>query len=282
MTDPLIDDYRRTSLEISEIIAPGWERWRSNLEEAMAPVRDWMVRELAPKPDTTVLELAAGAGDTGFQAITAAGPDSRLISTDLSPAMVDVARRRRKELGLANVELRVLDAECLDLETDSVDGVLCRFGYMVMGDPAAALSETRRVLRPNGRLALAVWDAPERNPFFTTIAAPLLQVGHLSPPNERLPSPFSMANPRHLKIQLEAAGFTTESVATVPVEFHFADISEYLGFMADTAGPVALALRQLDDDERKPILTSLDTTLAGFATDDGYRVPGSAHLVLAI
>ena len=81
--------------------------------------------------------------------------------------MLDAARRRGAERGLGNVEYRVIDAERIELDDDSVDGVLCRFGYMLMPDPAAALAETRRVLRPGGRVALAVWGAMERNPFFT-------------------------------------------------------------------------------------------------------------------
>ena len=79
--------------------------------------------------------------------------------------MVEGARARAAELGLANVEFRVLDAEWIDLQLASVDAVLCRWGYMLMVDPAAALRETRRVLRTGGRLALAVWDASQRNPW---------------------------------------------------------------------------------------------------------------------
>ncbi|MFN2490941.1 MAG: class I SAM-dependent methyltransferase [Actinomycetota bacterium] len=123
-----------------------------------------MIRELAPQPGDTELELAAGAGDTGFEAAAILGEGGRLISTDFSPAMVDVARGRSAELRVGNVDHRVMDAEHIELETDSVDGVLCRFGYVLMADPATALSETRRVLRPSGRLALAVWGTTERNP----------------------------------------------------------------------------------------------------------------------
>src|SRR6266498_872929 len=164
-------EYRRTSYGVSRAIAPGWERWRARLEEAVAPVREWMIHQLEAQPGDTLLELAAGAGDTGFEAAAIVGEAGRLISTDFSPAMVEVARRRAAELGLGNADLRVMDAERVELETDSVDGVLCRFGYMLMADPAVALSETRRVLRPGGRLVLAVWGAPERNPFFTVTAA---------------------------------------------------------------------------------------------------------------
>jgi ubiquinone/menaquinone biosynthesis C-methylase UbiE len=135
------------------------------LKEATTPVREWLVSGLAPKPRDTILELGAGPGDTGFAAAAIVGERGRLISTDFSPDMVDVARRRGAELGLHNVDYRVMDAERIELDSGSVDGVLCQNGYMLMPDPAAALSETRRVLRAGGRVALSVWGGPEDNPW---------------------------------------------------------------------------------------------------------------------
>ncbi len=123
------DEYRRTSFDTWEAMAPGWERWRAEAEATSTPVREWMLQALAPKPGDTVLELAAGPGDTGFAAAAILGEHGRLISTDLTPAMVEVARRRGVELGLRNVEHRVMNAERIELEDDSVDGVLCRSGY---------------------------------------------------------------------------------------------------------------------------------------------------------
>ena len=93
-----------------------------------------------------------------------------MISSDFSPAMVEVARRRGAKLRLRNVEYRVIDGERIELGDDSVDGVLCQSGYMLLADPAAALAETRRVLRSGGRLALSVWGAPERNPGLRSAA----------------------------------------------------------------------------------------------------------------
>jgi ubiquinone/menaquinone biosynthesis C-methylase UbiE len=116
-----------------------------------------MVTALALRPGDTVLELAAGAGDTGFAAAAIVGETGRLISTDFSPAMVDVARRRGTALGVKKLEYTVINAEHLELGADSVDGVLCRFAYMLMADPAAVLSEARRVLRSR-----RVGDAPHR------------------------------------------------------------------------------------------------------------------------
>ena len=159
------DEYRRTSLENWRTMAAGWERRRASIESGSALVAEWLIRELAPQPGDTILELAAGPGDTGFAAAPLVGEEGRLISTDFSPEMVEVARRRGVELGLTNVDHRQLDAERLELEDDAVDGVICRFAYMLMADTAAALAETRRVLRPSGRLVLAVWRGPEKNPW---------------------------------------------------------------------------------------------------------------------
>ena len=182
MTIEAMEKQRREIYGIAEAIAPGWERWRARIEAGTAPVREWMIQELAPRPGDTVLELAAGAGDTGFEAAAIVGERGRLISTDFSPAMVEVAGRRGAELGLANVDYRVMDAERIELDADSVDGVLCRFGYMLMADPAAAFAETRRVLRPGGRLALAVWGAAERNPWASIGFGLLVERGHMPPP----------------------------------------------------------------------------------------------------
>jgi ubiquinone/menaquinone biosynthesis C-methylase UbiE len=110
-----------------------------------------------------VLELAAGPGETGFAAAARLGPTGKLISSDQSPEMVAVAKARAAELGIENVEFKVLDAQRLSLDSESVDAVLCRWGCMLMADRDAALRESRRVLRRGGRVALAVWDTPDRN-----------------------------------------------------------------------------------------------------------------------
>ncbi len=276
MATPSSDAYRAMTHEVAEAIAPSWERRRAEIEGVCAPVREWMLRALVPHEGQTVLELAAGAGDTGFGAAAALGEDGTLISTDFSPAMLEAARRRGAELEVENVEYRVIDAERIELVDDSVDGVLCRFGYMLMADPAAALAETRRVLRPGGRLALAVWGPPERNPFFGAVAIGLVKGGHMPPPDPAAPGPFSMASAERTSALLEAAGFGEVRVEEVPVSFEIAGIDQYLDFTADTAGPIALVLRRLPADDREAVKAQSRAALERFAGGDGYRVSGVA------
>jgi ubiquinone/menaquinone biosynthesis C-methylase UbiE len=281
MTTEAIEKQRREIYEIAEAIAPGWERWRARIEEITAPVREWLIEELAPRPGDTVLELAAGAGDTGFEAAAIVGERGRLISTDFSPAMVQVARRRGAELGIGNVHHRVMDAERIELDPDSVDGVVCRFGYMLMTDPAAALAETRRVLCPGGRLALAVWSAPERNPWATIGFGLLIERGHMPPPEPGAPSPFAMASEEQTRALLEGAGFTAIRTEEVPVRFAFRDLDDYTTYATDTGGPAALVLRRLPEDEREALKGKLGAAFAPFAAAVGYELPGVALCAVA-
>jgi ubiquinone/menaquinone biosynthesis C-methylase UbiE len=125
-------------------VATGWYTQREELWKVSRPVSEWMVRKIEPQPGDTILELAAGLGDTGLMAARLVGESGRVVITDFAPEMIAAARRRAEEMGVENAEFRVLDAERVDLETDGVDGVLCRWGYMLMIDPAKAFTETRR------------------------------------------------------------------------------------------------------------------------------------------
>jgi SAM-dependent methyltransferase len=275
------DDYRRQSLETWEAMSSGWERWRAEIEETSTPVREWLLRELAPQPGDTVLELAAGPGDTGFAAATLIGEDGRLISTDFSPEMVEVGRRRAAELGLANVEHRVLDAERIELEDDAVNGVLCRFGYMLMADPAAALSETRRVLRPGGRLAFAVWREAARNPWVAIAGRVLVERGLVTPPEPGAPGMFTMASDERVRELLDGAGFTVERLDEVPVLFRYGDVDEYVLNARDTGGMFARVWSDASEDERQAITVQLAEAFAPFAVEGGYELPGVTLCVAA-
>ena len=180
-----LDEQKHLIYDIAEAIAPTWEQRRADVEEVATPGPGMDAARASPARRNTVLELAAGVGETGFEAAAIVGEAGRLITSDFSPAMLEAARRRGAELGVANADYRIIDGERIELDDDSVDGVLCRFGYMLMPDSAAAFAETRRVLRPGGRLALAVWGALERNPFFAIIGITLVERGHIAPPGPR-------------------------------------------------------------------------------------------------
>ena len=276
-----LDEYRRRSRESWEALAPGWDRQREGIASMAWPVREWLVDTLALRPGETLLELSAGPGEVGFEAAPQLGERGRLICSDFSPEMVEVARRRGAELGFENVDYREIDAERIDLDADAVDAVLCRFGYMLMADPAAALAETRRVLRPGGRVALAVWGAPNHNPWFSVAAALFQERGHLPPPEPDGPGPFSMGSEERTAALLRGAGFESLRIVEVAIRAIYRDVDDYLSFSADTAGPLAMAMRQLAETENRAVREALAERFAPFASDEGYALPGLALCAVA-
>jgi ubiquinone/menaquinone biosynthesis C-methylase UbiE len=148
-----LDEYRRRSLDNWNRFSGNWADEHEFLARTTGAVGERMVERLAPKAGESILELAAGTGDTGFRIAERLGDDGRLLMTDFASGMVDAARRRGEEQGIANVDYRVLDAERMDLDDDSFDGVACRFGYMLMADPARALAGW---CSPSGRRPTAI------------------------------------------------------------------------------------------------------------------------------
>ena len=270
------DEYKRAALENWQTVAPGWERWREPIEKTSVPMREWLLHELAPITGDTILELAAGFGDTSHAAAEIVGPEGRVLCTDFSPAMVDAARRRGEELGLTNVEYRVMDAERIELADDSVDGVLCRCGYMLVPDPARAFAETRRVLRPGGRVALAVWRKGERNPWISILGRMLRDRGHDSAPAAGAPGIFTMAREERVRALLEGAGFTVLKVEDVPVTFVYESFDEYIVRAEDTGGVFAQVWREVTHSEREDMAAQLEDAFAPYAVGSGYEFPGVA------
>lgn len=264
---------RERSRSVWNAMAAGWEGSRDAIWEDSHAVGEWLVQKLSPQPGDTILELAAGVGDTGFLAAQSVGPAGTLIITDFAPEMVAAARRRAAELGVTNAEFRVLDAERMDLPTASVDGVLCRWGYMLMIDPLAALRETRRVLRPGGRLAFSVWGAPARNPWASHIGGILVARGHIPPPDLTKPGIFALSDPNRIRTLVMSAGFAEPQIEEVPTHRLFADIAAYWGYLTELAGAISPILRSLSPAEQDEVRAELCEASAPFAVDGGYDVP---------
>jgi ubiquinone/menaquinone biosynthesis C-methylase UbiE len=263
--------------DVAEFVASSWERHRELLFEGQRAVSEWLVDRVDPRPGQTVLELAAGPGETGFLAAERVGADGRLISTDLSAGMIDAARRGADARGLRNVEFRVMDAQQIDLPDESVDGVISRFGVMLMPDPGAAVRGARRVLRDGGRLAYAVWGPPDRNPWLTVLVGAVLQTGHAPPGDPFGPGgPFSLAEPDANRALLDSAGFSKVQIEDIPGAMRYDDFAHYWNVQSNVSGPLAVLIASLPADEVDAIKTALEPALAPFGSGDALSIPSLA------
>lgn len=273
MTSPEDAAARQQSKAVWDAMAPGWYAQREELWNISHQVSEWMIRKLDPQPGDTVLELAAGVADTGFMAARRVGATGRVIITDFAPEMVAAASRRAEELDVENTEFRVLDAERMDLETDSVDGVLCRWGYMLMIDPAAAFAETRRVLRTGGRLAFSVWATPEHNPWASLVGRVLVTQGHIPPPDPEAPGIFAMADPGRIRGLLVGAGFAEPEIEEVSFRWTFADRDDYWRFLTETAGAISPVLQALPPTVQTQVRGQVHEAAESFRSGEGYDFP---------
>ncbi|HEY7621430.1 MAG TPA: methyltransferase domain-containing protein [Solirubrobacteraceae bacterium] len=274
-------DLRQESLDRWEGMAAGWKATRAEFQHIVEPVSMWMVDAINPQPGQRVLELAAGLGDTGLLAASRVGPDGSVLITDGTEGMVAAAREHVEEVGATNVELRTMQAEWIDLPAASVDGVLCRFGYMLLVDPEAALRETRRVLKPGGRVAFAVWDELGRNPWMGVIRKALAESG-FAPAQPEGPGPFSLGSPDAVRDLLDTTGFDDIEVEGLDLSVDFPSLDAWWGHVMQTSGSTVQVVRDLAPAEHYKLRDLVDAGYAPYVRDDGsLQVPARALLAAA-
>ena len=263
--------------DIAEFVAEAWERHRVLLVEGQRRVSEWLVEQIDPQPGQTILELTAGPGETGFLVAERVGRDGRLISTDLSPRMVDAARRGALARGIGNIEYRVMDAQQIDLPDAGVDAVISRFGVMLTPEPLRVMRGVQRVLRDGGRFAYAVWGPPDRNPWLTTLVGAFLERGQAPPADPFGPGGvFSLAEPDANRNLLETAGFRDVTVEEIAGAMRYDSADEYWAVQSEVSGPLAMLLSSLPPGEVDAIRAALEPKLAPFRSGEGLSLPSLA------
>ena len=261
--------HRDESLQGWEEAASGWVRSQEAIRDFGAPVSHWMIDAVAPQPGQRVLELAAGLGETGLLAAELVAPVGGAIISDQAEAMLVGARARAVELGLSNIEFQVINAEWIDLPVASVDVVLCRWGYMLMADPAAAVRDARRVLRSGGRIALAVWDNIEHNPWAALPGLELRERGLSSPPAPGTPGPFALGRAEGVYELLEQAGFVEVNVESLELHRRHASFEEFWDTTLDLSRAFHDAVLARPQGEIEQIKPAVQARIASFETSDG-------------
>jgi SAM-dependent methyltransferase len=209
-------------------------------------------------------------------------PGGRLVTSDVAPEMVDVARRRATELGVSDVAFAIEDAASLSFDDGSFDGVLWRWGPMLVPDMEAAIRELRRVLRPGGRAAIAVWASPSANEWMTASGRAALELGLVDPPDRDAPGPFRLAGDGLLSEALEHGGLNVEVVEDVAMTWEAPSLGDWWSISCDMSRMLALLAERLTPDELRAVKERAEELLAGYVQPDRTLVvPGLARVALA-
>ena len=144
---------------------------------------------------------------------------------------------------------------------------------MLMIDPPAAFAETRRVLRPGGRLAFSVWAARERNPALSLVGGVLQSEGHIPPPDPEAPSAFAMADPGRIRELVVGAGFAQPEIEEVTFRWPFAEKDAYWRYVTETAASASPVLRALSPEVQNTVREQVHEAARPYRSGEGYDFP---------
>ncbi|RST56038.1 class I SAM-dependent methyltransferase [Variovorax sp. MHTC-1] len=256
-----------------DLAAEGYEAlWQAQLADARAG----LLAVAVPASGERVLDVACGTGLVAFEAAYAVGPAGTVLGVDLSGQMVEAARLRASKKALASVRFARMDAENLALPDASFDLALCALGLMYVPDPERAVREMRRVLRPGGRMVLAVWGERSRCGW-----ADVFPIVDAEVASEVCPLFFRLGQRDTLARLCAGAGFEAVEERRIATTLRYADGNEACN-AAFVGGPVALAWSRFGAEVRTRVRARYLEAIDAWRQGPGYRVPGEFVVVGAV
>ena len=193
-------------LDAWEESAPFWRKHAATVRKLFEPITVALLEAAAIERAESVLDVAGGAGEPSLTIANALHVKGTVVFSDGVREMVLTARNEADRLGLTNLHFTQCVGEALPFQSHAFDAVVSRLGVMLFSEPAASIREMVRVLKPNGRMALAVWHTQISNPFFYVAASVLARYVESPPEDHDAPGAFRFAEPGKLDGLLMAAG----------------------------------------------------------------------------
>jgi len=226
--------------------SPGWKKWDEVTMAFLAPHGAAIVSHLKPSGADVVLDVAAGTGEPGLS-MAAKLAGGKVVLTDLSDGMLQVARDKATAAGVGNVEFQLADVSELPFEDNTFDAISCRLGYMFFPDMAVATREMARVLKPGGRIATTVWAGPEKNFWVTCMMQNIKKHIDVPAPAPGAPGMFRCAQPGLMTGLFAEAGLKDVVDAEVPGKLDTGSAERYWEMMTEVAAPFVAALSSADE-----------------------------------
>jgi ubiquinone/menaquinone biosynthesis C-methylase UbiE len=250
----------------------GWDKasayYETFWQDQLKPAQDLLLEMADLQPGENVLDIACGTGLVSFDALAKLGENGRLLGTDISDKMVEIAAALAAEKGENRVQFARMDAEELSLEDHSFDAALCALGLMYVPDPGKALQEMHRVLKPGGRAIAAVWGKRVNCGW-----ADIFEIVDRHVASEVCPMFFNLGNANMLELHFKEAGFKNVIVQRISTLLTYRDAKEALGAAFD-GGPVALAYHKFSDAVKDEVQRDYLTSISAYKKGARYEVPG--------
>lgn len=254
--------------------APYWEKHREPLRQMFAPATIALAEAANIAPRQVVLDLATGPGEPGLSLSALVGPEGKIFGIDPIPEMVAAARRAAERLGVSNAQFEVASADHLPFPDNTFDAAVSRFGIMFFPSPPGALREILRVLKPGGKLALAVWHSAERNPFHTSLSRVIDRYIESPPLAPDAPDAFRFANPGKLLKLLHEAGVADPSERLLPFTIEASMSPEdFLQLRLEISDKLRQKIAKLAQPQLAEAKREALASLAEFSTPQGIRFP---------
>lgn len=249
------------------------------LLQVLEPFRRDLLARLRAVPGERILDLGTGPGEPALTIADAVGPTGHVTGVDLSENMVSIAREVAEARHQKNLDLQVMDCAALSLPDASFDAVTCCFGFQIFTDPEGAAREAHRVLRPGGRICVAVWSTGDRVAFLDAIIAPMLE--HAEPDESGyLPTPYETGGPGEMVEFLKAAGFEHGREERVSHLMRFEDADAYLESILK-ATPIGHSLAEETPAVQAEVLRKTRKNLERWKTPTGLEMPAESVIVSA-
>lgn len=266
--------YKELAVREWQKVAEGWHSGSHVISDWSSSVTVQMLDLAGIILGRRVLDIAAGDGDQSLKAAQRVGPDGYVLATDISSNLLAFAAQSAKELGLSNLETRVMDGEDLELEADSFDAAISRFGLMFLPNVSKGMSEIYRVLKPGGSAAAIVLTTPDKNLWLSLPAAVARKHAQLPPPQPGQPGLFSLGAPGVFESAFQAAGFRDVEVHKVSIPLRLSSASECARLVQDIAGAIHTILSPLDESQQREAWAEIEQELQQLEGPDGFESPG--------